>query len=569
MFLPPWVPFWERRNSDRGRFNLLLLEYGEIYVEDLAVFYYPVLPNLNHGTNFEQCEALKQKGRLKVCSRSLVFEPSDERQPLYKFAFKALESAVEPFTLRPEEADACRAASGKLPAGFVTFRCSSYAAMKENNRVGPYKAVDCAAASARFLFAVVHADVPTLLKKIAQLRSAAGPAAAAAAAAVPTPFNSSHLLDFHETLQLPEAVAASRVSPLLLHPGVLMVTDRRIYFQPSQLNNVGDTVLSVDIAAITHVYARRHLLRQRAIEVFFRDSRGPGSDTTGSIGSGSGSKKTGSVGISSTNGVVAAGPAVRGGSGGVAYFVFESEEARDRVLRTVAAQPCFPRSLRDLLAGSAPRAAALEDVFRRWQRREVSNFDYLMFLNVEADRSLLDLAQYPVMPHVLVDFSSDELDLADPAVFRDLSKPVGALTPQRLAFFRERYAALTAAAAPDPTTSSSSSSRTSSNKCSGSGEDPAPPPPFLYGTHYSTPGYVLYFLVRVAPEHMLCLSDGRFDAADRMFYSLPAMLDSCLHNPADLKVIHRPRRRCCPVPVPPRCSSLTPFLPKKPPGTDT
>jgi factor associated with neutral sphingomyelinase activation len=34
------------------------------------------------------------------------------------------------------------------------------------------------------------------------------------------------------------------------------------------------------------------------------------------------------------------------------------------------------------------------------------------------------------------------------------------------------------------------------------------PPPFLYGTHYSTPGYVLYYLVRVAPEHMLCLQNG-------------------------------------------------------------
>jgi hypothetical protein len=30
-------------------------------------------------------------------------------------------------------------------------------------------------------------------------------------------------------------------------------------------------------------------------------------------------------------------------------------------------------------------------------------------------------------------------------------------------------------------------------------------PPFLYGTHYSTPGYVLFYLVRVAPEYMLRL----------------------------------------------------------------
>ena len=29
------------------------------------------------------------------------------------------------------------------------------------------------------------------------------------------------------------------------------------------------------------------------------------------------------------------------------------------------------------------------------------------------------------------------------------------------------------------------------------------PPPFLYGTHYSCPGYVMFWLVRVAPGHLL------------------------------------------------------------------
>ncbi len=28
-------------------------------------------------------------------------------------------------------------------------------------------------------------------------------------------------------------------------------------------------------------------------------------------------------------------------------------------------------------------------------------------------------------------------------------------------------------------------------------------PPFLYGTHYSCPGYVMFWLVRAAPGHML------------------------------------------------------------------
>ena len=44
-----------------------------------------------------------------------------------------------------------------------------------------------------------------------------------------------------------------------------------------------------------------------------------------------------------------------------------------------------------------------------------------------------------------------------------------------------------------------------------------PEPRFLYGSHYSTPGYVLYYLNRVAPEYSLCLQNGKFDQPDRQF----------------------------------------------------
>lgn len=51
----------------------------------------------------------------------------------------------------------------------------------------------------------------------------------------------------------------------------------------------------------------------------------------------------------------------------------------------------------------------------------------------------LALLQYPVMPWVLGDYASPSLDLCDPAAYRDLSKPVGALNPRRLDMLRERY----------------------------------------------------------------------------------------------------------------------------------
>lgn len=37
------------------------------------------------------------------------------------------------------------------------------------------------------------------------------------------------------------------------------------------------------------------------------------------------------------------------------------------------------------------------------------------------------------MPWILADYESDRLDLTNPATFRDLSKPVGAMNAERLA----------------------------------------------------------------------------------------------------------------------------------------
>lgn len=62
-----------------------------------------------------------------------------------------------------------------------------------------------------------------------------------------------------------------------------------------------------------------------------------------------------------------------------------------------------------------------------------------MALNVIAGRSFNDISQYPVFPWVLADYTSAELDLNNPACFRDLSKPVGALNEQRRQLFLERY----------------------------------------------------------------------------------------------------------------------------------
>ncbi|KAM7167770.1 WD repeat and FYVE domain-containing protein 3 isoform 1-T6 [Macrochelys suwanniensis] len=153
-----------------------------------------------------------------------------------------------------------------------------------------------------------------------------------------------------------------------------------------------------------------------------------------------------------------------------------------------------------------------KSVTQRWERGEISNFQYLMHLNTLAGRSYNDLMQYPVFPWILADYDSAELDLTNPKTFRNLAKPMGAQTEERLAQYKKRYKDWE-----DP-----------------NGETPA----YHYGTHYSSAMIVASYLVRMEPftQIFLRLQGGHFDLADRMFHSVrEAWYSASKHNMADVK----------------------------------
>src|SRR4051794_6980953 len=97
--------------------------------------------------------------------------------------------------------------------------------------------------------------------------------------------------------------------------------------------------------------------------------------------------------------------------------------------------------------------------------------------------------QYPVFPWILKDYTSATLDLGNPETFRDLSKPVGALNPKRVCPLLRRALWLT-----------TSSCRQLADLIERyeMWDDPVIPK-FHYGTHYSSSGTVLYYLIRVEP----------------------------------------------------------------------
>ena len=49
---------------------------------------------------------------------------------------------------------------------------------------------------------------------------------------------------------------------------------------------------------------------------------------------------------------------------------------------------------------------------------------FIVLYSLYSGRSYNDLTQYPVFPWVLCDYESEKLDLNNPSIYRDLSKPM-------------------------------------------------------------------------------------------------------------------------------------------------
>lgn len=149
------------------------------------------------------------------------------------------------------------------------------------------------------------------------------------------------------------------------------------------------------------------------------------------------------------------------------------------------------------------------DYTNKWLRHEISNFEYLMTINIFSGRSFNNINEYPVFPWILTNYNSESIDLKNENNYRDLGKPVGTLNSKNLEYFLSRY----------------------QNLC-----DPYIPK-FHYGSHYSSAGVILYYLVRLEPFTSLAieLQSGKFDIADRIFSNIAMSWNSCYGNTSDVK----------------------------------
>jgi len=267
----------------------------------------------------------------------------------------------------------------------------------------------------------------------------------------------------------------SRITPFNKRDGELLIGESAIYYiddykpnQPTQhqKKRASSTPknLTIGYEEIRELHPRRYLLKNNAMEVFL------------------------------TNGKTY-------------LLAFEQLSDRDSAWHSICA---FEMPNRVDYEAEVTGGMLRMGITKKWQKGLISNFEYLMHLNTLAGRSFNDLTQYPVFPFILADYSSEELDLNNPASFRDLTKPMGAQDPERLKKFEERYQQLV-----------------EMNE-----------KPFHYGSHYSNLGSVLHFLVRLEPfaQYFIEFQGGRFDVPDRAFHSLKQtwLLSSCLST-SDVK----------------------------------
>lgn len=143
-------------------------------------------------------------------------------------------------------------------------------------------------------------------------------------------------------------------------------------------------------------------------------------------------------------------------------------------------------------------------ITEQWVHNQISNFEYLMHLNIMSGRSFNDLSQYPIFPWVLSDYVSDEIDLSNPAVYRDLSKPVGALNPTRL---QEQI------------------SKIQANKS------------HLYDSAPLCMLVICSYLIRIEPFTTLHIEiqNGRFDLPSRLFRSIQNLFNCVINHQNDYR----------------------------------
>ncbi|EDO05840.2 Beige/BEACH domain containing protein [Babesia bovis T2Bo] len=507
-------------------FDLVLLEESEEYVSDAACSVVSPFPLESNATTWSQfVESLKsahgcrnkvRKGRIRIGTKSLIFEPDAFDSPILKLHFQNITSITDsvdvskgiyvsctrvtsiPTTIYngktrflsaydvhiakgvPSSSTVDNMSHGSDPLGFVFIFAYTTATMHEEQLSeymrlwGSYK---------------LNVDIDMFKS------SKAGGFSQSLLQPREKPILGCASSSIH-----PDSVYCWRLKRMVRYGGYAALTDRAFYFEPSP-NFSRKSCKRIPIDRILHIFKRDSGIPSKiesatALEII-------------SLPEESIEKR-----IQNSRKLYSC-----------IYVEFKLEDDREKFTSTL--RNMVPRAFYALES-----RAFRNDMTQLWRRGVLPNFQYIDFLNCISGRSRYDMSHYPIYPWVLTNYDSATLDLKDARNFRDLSKPIGALNHDRLVHLKSRMNTLHFATKSnsDVTESSDAKCTCDDDKCDmcllrmwNSGF-------YLYCSHYSTPALVVFFLIRLQPECQLRLYSGKFDAAARTFKSIAETYHNVVHG---------------------------------------
>ena len=239
------------------------------------------------------------------------------------------------------------------------------------------------------------------------------------------------------------------------------------------------------------------------------------------------------------------------------YFNFKFEEDRENAIKEILSKLKDPIKIIDDLKEKKDifdntigyynsltikdkkiKKIKISKIIESWKEWEISNYEFIMWLNIYGNRSFNDLSQYPVFPWLITDYedrtidefisednkmdnkAKNEKDFSENVnskkdKYRDLSVPMGMLTITEDSEIRKKHFL--------------------NNYKNLHNDDNISA--YMFGTNYSNPTYVCNYMVRIFPfTHIsIELQGNSFDDPNRLFTSLKSAFKSCITQKSDVR----------------------------------
>ena len=147
----------------------------------------------------------------------------------------------------------------------------------------------------------------------------------------------------------------------------------------------------------------------------------------------------------------------------------------------------------------------IKDIISQFRKKEITNYEYLLYLNKYSTRTYNDLSQYPVFPWLVLDYSKLKKIFEVKNVNREEKEK------EIYSYIRKMNYAI------------SVQSEENRNQCimNYESDERENNNPHHFNTHYSTSAYVFYYLMRLNPygQNMLKLQEYKWEDPNRVFCS--------------------------------------------------